>query len=396
MIFFRIFFRLLPIGEIFFYIFSFWKIKPSTYSLQVLLYVMFIVIMVRIYSLPLFAVRPMYLTIRAFKKAFNDVIMSRRAIHNMNTWYPDATEEELAAADNVCIICREEMQAPTTKKLPCNHIFHKTCLRSWFQRQQTCPTCRLDVLQSPAAQRQRQQAQPAPGAAPQPQQPQPQPPQQPPVPPFDPNLLAQMINNARLGMPQPPPRPTTGSSGATAAATATLPPLPPLPPFGFPPPPYAVPPPMPPPNFSGMTDEELSAMEGTERANVEARVKCLRNIQVLLDAAVLEMQQYSSVISRIPVQRPTTTAKPEPEVGKVEPEVQKEPEEKKETPEVKKEGEDEKPTKETGAIPKTSQPTTKVDDRDEIVSKMDAEDTKPDSPEGIRRRRLEKLQQNQN
>merc|ERR1712018_614909 len=117
--------------------------------IKVLLYVLFIIIMVRIYTLPLFAVRPMYLTMRAFKKAFNDVILSRRAIHNMNTWYPDATPEELAATDNVCIICREEMLAPSTKKLPCNHIFHKSCLRSWFQRQQTCPTCRLDVLRAP-------------------------------------------------------------------------------------------------------------------------------------------------------------------------------------------------------------------------------------------------------
>lgn len=37
------------------------------------------------------------------------------------------------------------------KKLPCNHIFHATCLRSWFQRQQTCPTCRLEVLRAPGA-----------------------------------------------------------------------------------------------------------------------------------------------------------------------------------------------------------------------------------------------------
>ncbi len=112
-------------------------------GIKVVLYVVFIAIMIRIYTLPLFAVRPMYLTLRAFKKALNDVILSRRAIHNMNTWYPDATEEELANSDNVCIICREEMIAsPSTKKLPCNHIFHKNCLRSWFQRQQTCPTCR--------------------------------------------------------------------------------------------------------------------------------------------------------------------------------------------------------------------------------------------------------------
>ena len=68
--------------------------------------------------------------------------------------YADATAEELAAGDNVCIICREEMSATagsgSCKKLPCNHIFHASCLRSWFQRQQTCPTCRMDVLRPPA------------------------------------------------------------------------------------------------------------------------------------------------------------------------------------------------------------------------------------------------------
>merc|ERR1712198_157511 len=65
----------------------------------------------------------------------------------MNTLYPDATEEELRTGDNVCIICREEM-VTGCKKLPCNHIFHSSCLRSWFQRQQTCPTCRMDVLRA--------------------------------------------------------------------------------------------------------------------------------------------------------------------------------------------------------------------------------------------------------
>jgi hypothetical protein len=36
--------------------------------------------------------------------------------------------------------------ANTIKKLPCDHIFHRNCLRSWFQRQQTCPTCRTSIL----------------------------------------------------------------------------------------------------------------------------------------------------------------------------------------------------------------------------------------------------------
>ena len=82
------------------------------------------------------------------------------------TSYPDATPEELQQGDNVCIICREEMTTGC-KKLPCNHIFHTSCLRSWFQRQQTCPTCRMDVLR--------------PQPPPQPQQP---PPPQAPQPPF--------------------------------------------------------------------------------------------------------------------------------------------------------------------------------------------------------------------
>uniref|UniRef100_A0A3B3CDT2 RING-type E3 ubiquitin transferase n=1 Tax=Oryzias melastigma TaxID=30732 RepID=A0A3B3CDT2_ORYME len=115
--------------------------------IKVLLYVAFMTIMIKVHTFPLFAIRPMYLAMRQFKKAVTDAIMSRRAIRNMNTLYPDATPEDLQASDNVCIICREEM-VTGAKKLPCNHIFHSSCLRSWFQRQQTCPTCRMDVLRA--------------------------------------------------------------------------------------------------------------------------------------------------------------------------------------------------------------------------------------------------------
>ena len=54
-------------------------------GVKVALYLLFFSIMIRIHTFPMFAIRPMYLTCRAFKKAFNDVIMSRRAINNMNT-----------------------------------------------------------------------------------------------------------------------------------------------------------------------------------------------------------------------------------------------------------------------------------------------------------------------
>ncbi|CAL8110748.1 unnamed protein product [Orchesella dallaii] len=336
---------------------------------KVCLYVLFVMIMVRIYTLPLFALRPTYLALRSFKKALNDVIMSRRAINNMNNLYPDVTQEELANTDNVCIICREEMTGGA-KKLPCNHIFHVSCLRSWFQRQQTCPTCRLNVLRAPlpgsnanvpnnaapaaAAARNFGQFQFPGFAQPQgfpPQQAQPfawgnipgWPPQQPQQPaggaqPNGDNNQGQAGVNAGAG-------PNDGARGAqeananannaAGAGDAGRPQFGagPIPQFGFrfnvsagvgganqafpfpiPPMPYIpmVPPPPPLLQTTGLTDEELQQMEGNMRENIEARLQCLRNVQILLDSAVVQMQQYATVVDRLNVNNASRTATTSP------------------------------------------------------------------------------------
>ncbi|XP_026743155.1 E3 ubiquitin-protein ligase synoviolin B isoform X2 [Trichoplusia ni] len=247
--------------------------------LKVLLYIGFVAVMVRIYTLPLFAFRPMYETMRSFKKAYNDVVLSRRAIRNMNTLYPDATPAELAAADNECIICREEMHTGA-KKLPCNHIFHAACLRLWFQRQQTCPTCRLNVLRAPA---------PEPAAAPAPPAAQPPPPAPGPVPPPFPNMpnLPNMHN-----MPPPPPMMA----------------------WGMPPPP-----PPRPASLANLTTAELQRMEGNERRNIEARLQLLREIQAMLDASVLLMQQYSTVVANLPQNNATVSTQTDIKIEVVNP-----------------------------------------------------------------------------
>lgn len=257
--------------------------------IKVILYLMFVFIMVRIYTLPLFAFRPMYYTFRAFKKAFNDVIMSRRAIRNMNTLYPDATPEELAASDNVCIICREEMHAGVaSKKLPCNHIFHTSCLRSWFQRQQTCPTCRLNILRTPTATPQ------TPGPPPRPREQ----PQNPPQPqgnfPWNRDQQNPTINNAPATGPNAPRAPQPGPSTSVPQNM----PGPENMAFFCPPFPYTpfnIPPPLPP--FHGLSDEELRKLESETREGLEARIRCLQNIQTLLDASVIMMQQYCAAVS---------------------------------------------------------------------------------------------------
>ena len=54
---------------------------------RVVLYLTFMSLMIKIHTFPLFAIRPMYLSLRSFKKSLNDVVMSRRAIRNLNIMY---------------------------------------------------------------------------------------------------------------------------------------------------------------------------------------------------------------------------------------------------------------------------------------------------------------------
>ncbi|WPK24328.1 hypothetical protein PUMCH_001598 [Australozyma saopauloensis] len=85
------------------------------------------------------------------------LLHSRRLDNHLFT----ASESELAAADHMCIICRENMHCPSTfqrtrgrllnarkypKKLRCGHILHLACLKDWLERSDSCPLCRQKVF----------------------------------------------------------------------------------------------------------------------------------------------------------------------------------------------------------------------------------------------------------
>ncbi|SLM34443.1 ring finger protein [Lasallia pustulata] len=137
---------------------------------KLILYLTFFCVLCMSYGMPIHIIRDVAITIRSFYKRITDFVRYRHATRDMNERYPDATAEEIARED-VCIICREEMRpwrrpdqpdAPAAdtnrvashsvderlrpKKLPCGHILHFACLRSWLERQQNCPTCRRPVL----------------------------------------------------------------------------------------------------------------------------------------------------------------------------------------------------------------------------------------------------------
>lgn len=159
------------------------------------IYVTFFIILLMFYGLPIHIMRDLFLTARSFTKRLTAFMKYRRATRDMNALYEDATVEDIQREDT-CIICREEMRpwsvtnpqpppgAPGAipparpaatvnersrpKKLPCGHILHLGCLKSWLERQQMCPTCRRSVVVDPQqAQREAANANPA-GAAAQP------------------------------------------------------------------------------------------------------------------------------------------------------------------------------------------------------------------------------------
>ncbi|KAB5565614.1 hypothetical protein PHYPO_G00243630 [Pangasianodon hypophthalmus] len=66
-----------------------------------------------------------------------------RVIDNMESRFAVATPDELVANNDDCAICWDSMTS--ARKLPCGHLFHSSCLRSWLEQDTSCPTCRMSL-----------------------------------------------------------------------------------------------------------------------------------------------------------------------------------------------------------------------------------------------------------
>ena len=58
----------------------------------------------------------------------------------MESKFENATQEEIEEFNDECAICWDTME--NARKLPCGHLFHNSCLRSWLEQDTSCPTCR--------------------------------------------------------------------------------------------------------------------------------------------------------------------------------------------------------------------------------------------------------------
>ncbi|XP_074646773.1 E3 ubiquitin-protein ligase AMFR-like [Tubulanus polymorphus] len=65
-----------------------------------------------------------------------------KVVNSMEAKFPIATADDYSSTDD-CAICWDKMEM--ARKLPCGHIFHSSCLRSWLEQDTTCPTCRMSL-----------------------------------------------------------------------------------------------------------------------------------------------------------------------------------------------------------------------------------------------------------
>lgn len=58
----------------------------------------------------------------------------------------DRTTVQTVTENEECAICQDAMVVgQTSRRLPCQHAFHLSCVDTWFSLRPTCPTCRRDV-----------------------------------------------------------------------------------------------------------------------------------------------------------------------------------------------------------------------------------------------------------
>ena len=49
-------------------------------------------------------------------------------------------QQTICFKEDECAICRDPMES--ARILPCGHLYHSACLRSWLERDFSCPSCR--------------------------------------------------------------------------------------------------------------------------------------------------------------------------------------------------------------------------------------------------------------
>lgn len=92
------------------------------------------------FPLKLYCLKNLYKTIMDIQKRYRRHSNYRCIVELIESNFPIANQEDIA---DDCAICWDEMKS--ARKLPCSHLFHDSCLRSWLEQDTSCPTCRTGL-----------------------------------------------------------------------------------------------------------------------------------------------------------------------------------------------------------------------------------------------------------
>ncbi|NWW04232.1 RN115 ligase, partial [Ptilorrhoa leucosticta] len=87
-----------------------------------------------------------------------DAIVTQLLGQLENTGPPPADKEKISSLPTVpvtqeqvdtgleCPVCKEDYAvAEQVRQLPCNHVFHSSCIVPWLELHDTCPVCRKSL-----------------------------------------------------------------------------------------------------------------------------------------------------------------------------------------------------------------------------------------------------------
>eukprot|EP01124_Arcella_intermedia_P024607 TRINITY_DN4188_c0_g1_i1.p1 TRINITY_DN4188_c0_g1~~TRINITY_DN4188_c0_g1_i1.p1 ORF type:complete len:581 (+),score=87.91 TRINITY_DN4188_c0_g1_i1:101-1744(+) len=96
----------------------------------------------------------LYLDLHSSWKALNHKIEElkkyRKITQDIENRFSRVSQDEINRLDDkTCAICWDENTSASSRRLPCNHIFHNSCMRTWFEKETFCPLCKRNILPQP-------------------------------------------------------------------------------------------------------------------------------------------------------------------------------------------------------------------------------------------------------
>lgn len=64
----------------------------------------------------------------------------------------ELVEEDVSGTPHNCSICQESIVSECVRLRVCQHVYHRSCIQTWFGASVRCPVCRRDIREGQTAQ----------------------------------------------------------------------------------------------------------------------------------------------------------------------------------------------------------------------------------------------------